>query len=404
MSVRIFAALVLSALSFGLQAEALNESYAFALLGEPKYATDFSHFDYVNPAAPKGGDVRLAAIGTYDNFNRFATRGVPGERTMELYDTLFTNSDDEPGSYYPLIAESARFPADMSWMELDINARARFEDGSPITAADVAFTFNKFMTEGVPQFRSYYKGVTVKAISRLTVRIELPKANRDQILSLLSLRVLPESFWKNHKLNEPLNTPPLASGPYKISDYRLGQYITYQRVRDYWAANLPVNRGRYNFDSIRYDYYLDDKVALEAFKAGAYDFRIEPSPKSWATQYQGGNFARNYIIKQDESNQAAQNTRWLAFNLQKPLFADRRVREAIGTAFDFNWMNKALYYNAYQRADSYFQNTAYAARSYPDAAELALLAPLKGQSRRRCSPASTSRPPPTAAATIGKIC
>ena len=255
MSVRIFAALVLSALSFGLQAEALNESYAFALLGEPKYATDFSHFDYVNPAAPKGGDVRLAAIGTYDNFNRFATRGVPGERTMELYDTLFTNSDDEPGSYYPLIAESARFPADMSWMELDINARARFRDGSPITAADVAFTFNKFMTEGVPQFRSYYKGVTVKAISRLTVRIELPKANRDQILSLLSLRVLPESFWKNHKLNEPLNTPPLASGPYKISDYRLGQYITYQRVRDYWAANLPVNRGRYNFDSIRYDYY-----------------------------------------------------------------------------------------------------------------------------------------------------
>ena len=213
----------------------------------------------------------------------------------------------------------------------------------------------------------------------MTVRIELPKANREQILSLLSLRVLPESFWKNHKLNEPLSTPPLASGPYKIGDYRLGQYITYQRVRDYWAANLPVNRGRYNFDSIRYDYYLDDKVSLEAFKAGAYDFRIEPSPKSWATQYQGGNFARNYIIKQDETNQAAQNTRWLANKKKKPLFADRRVREAIGLAFDFNWMNKALYYNAYQRADSYFQNTAYAARGYPDAAELALLAPLKGQ-------------------------
>ena len=143
-------------------------------------------------------------------------------------------------------------------------------------------------------------------------------------------------------------------------------------------------------------------MALEAFKAGAYDFRIEPSPKSWATQYQGGNFARNYIIKQDEKR-AAQNTRWLAFNLQN------RCSPIVGygkrsAAFDFNWMNKALYYNAYQRADSYFQNTAYAARSYPDAAELALLAPLKGQCRRRCSPASTSRPPPTAAATIGKIC
>ncbi|MDF8317170.1 ABC transporter substrate-binding protein [Serratia nevei] len=191
---------------------------------------------------------------------------------------------------------------------------------------------------------------------------------------------MPESFWKNHKLNEPLNTPPLASGPYKISDYRLGQYITYQRVRDYWAANLPVNRGRYNFDSIRYDYYLDDKVALEAFKAGAYDFRIEPSPKSWATQYQGGNFARNYIIKagREQPGGARIPAGWRS-TCKNRCSPTRRVREAIGLAFDFNWMNKALYYNAYQRADSYFQNTAYAARSYPDAAELALLSPLKGQ-------------------------
>lgn len=379
MSVRLFAALMLSALSFGVQAETLNESYAFATLGEPKYSTDFSHFDYVNPAAPKGGDVRLAAIGTYDNFNRFASRGVPGERTGELYDTLFTTSDDEPASYYPLIAESARFPADMRWVELDINPRARFHDGSPITAADVAFSFNKFMLEGVPQFRTIYKGVTVKALSRLTVRIELPTPDKDQLLGLFSLPILPENFWQDHKLNEPLNTPPLGSGPYKVGNYRLGQYITYERVRDYWAANLPVNHGRYNFDTLRYDYYLDDKVALEAFKAGAYDFRLEGSPKNWATQYQGGNFARNFIIKQDETNQAAQNARWLAFNVQRPMFADRRVREAITLAFDFDWMNKALYYDAYQRTNSYFQNTVYAASGYPDAAELAWLAPLKDQ-------------------------
>ena len=379
MSVRVFAALVLSALSFGLRAETLNESYAFAQLGEPKYSTDFSHYDYVNPAAPKGGDVRLAAIGTYDNFNRYAARGVPGERTDALYDSLFTTSDDEIGSYYPLIAESARFPADMRWVEIDINARARFHDSTPITAADVAFTFNKFMTEGVPQFRVAYKGITVKAISRLTVRIEFPQPDKDKLLGLFSLPILPQSFWKDHKLNDPLSTPPLSSGPYKIASYRLGQYITYQRVRDYWAANLPVNRGRFNFDSIRYDYYLDDKVALEAFKAGAYDFRIEGSPKNWATQYQGGNFARNYIIKQDETNQSAQNTRWMAFNMRRPLFADPKVREAITLAFDFDWMNKALYYNAYQRTNSYFQNTPYAASGYPDAAELALLAPLKGK-------------------------
>ncbi|MFI8415907.1 extracellular solute-binding protein [Serratia sp. NPDC078593] len=377
MSIRVFAVLVLSALSFGVQSETLNESYAFALLGEPKYSANFNHYDYVNPAAPKGGNVRLAAIGTYDNFNRYASRGVPGQRTGELYDSLFTSSEDEPASYYPLIAESARYPQNMRWMELDINPRARFHDGSPITAADVAFTFKKFMTEGVPQFRSIYKGVTVKAISRLTVRIELPAPDREQLLGLLSLPILPASFWQHHPLNEPLSTPPLSSGPYKISGYRLGQYITYQRVPDYWAANLPVNRGRFNFDTLRYDYYLDDKVALEAFKAGAYDFRAESSPKSWATQYQGGNFARHYIVKHDETNEAAQNARWLAFNIHRPQFADRRIREAITLAFDFDWMNKALFYGAYQRANSYFQNTPYAAKGYPDTSELTLLAPLK---------------------------
>lgn len=379
MLIRIFAALIFAALAFNLQAEPLQESDAFATLGKPKYATHFSHFDYVNPTAPKGGEARLAAIGTYDNFNRFASRGVSGERTGELYDTLFTTSDDEPASYYPLIAEFARYPSDMRWMELAINPQARFHDGSPITAADVVFTFNKFITEGVPQFRSIYKGVEINAISPLTVRIELPKPDKDLLFGILGLPILPESFWQHHPLNEPLTVPPLGSGPYKVGSYRLGQYITYQRVPDYWAANLPVNRGRYNFDRLRYDYYLDDKIALEAFKAGAYDFRFEPSPKSWVTQYQGGNFARNYIIKQDEINNAAQNSRWLAFNVQRPIFADRRVREAITLAFDFEWMNKALYYQSYQRVNSYFQNTRYAASGYPDAAELAWLAPLKDQ-------------------------
>ncbi|CAE1147957.1 MAG: extracellular solute-binding protein [Serratia rubidaea] len=379
MSMRVFAALVLSALSLGVHAEQLNESYAFALLGDPKYSNDFSHYDYVNPAAPKGGDIRLAAIGGYDSFNRYASRGVPGQRTGELYDPLFATSDDEPGSYYPLIAESARYPQDMRWMELNINALARFQDGSPITAADVAFSFNKFMTEGVPQFRAYYRGITVKAISRLTVRIEQSRPDRVQMLSLLGLKVLPQSFWQNHKLSEPLSTPPLGSGPYKISDYRLGQSITYQRVRNYWAAGLPVNRGRFNFDTIRYEYYPDEQAALEAFKAGAYDFRSESSPKSWASQYQGDNFTRGYIVKRDDVSQAAQNARWLAFNIQRPPFNDRRVREAITLAFDFEWMNKTLYNNAYQRADSYFQNTPYAAKGYPNAEELALLAPLKGK-------------------------
>ncbi|KLW61214.1 peptide/nickel transport system substrate-binding protein [Enterobacter sp. BIDMC93] len=370
---------LLALVSLSSQAQTIKESTAFAVIGEPKYVVNFNHYDYVNPAAPKGGNVTLSATGTFDNFNRFALRGVAAARTESLYDTLFVTSDDEPGSYYPLVAENVRYADDFSWAEIAINPRARFHDGTPVSARDVAFTFHKFMTEGVPQFRLVYKGTTVKAIAPLTVRIELPEPNKENMLSLFSLPVMPESFWKNHKLSDPLSTPPLAGGPYRITDWRMGQYVIYSRVKDYWAATLPVNRGRWNFDTIRYDYYLDDNVAFEAFKAGAFDLRVENSAKNWATRYIGKNFAKGYIVKDEHKNESAQDTRWLAFNIQRPVFSDRRVREAITLAFDFEWMNKALFYGAYSRANSYFQNTEYAARDYPHADELVLLAPMKAE-------------------------
>ena len=370
---------LLALVSLSSQAQTIKESTAFAVIGEPKYAVNFNHYDYVNPAAPKGGNVTLSATGTFDNFNRFALRGVAAARTESLYDTLFVTSDDEPGSYYPLVAENVRYADDFSWAEIAINPRARFHDGTPVSARDVAFTFHKFMTEGVPQFRLVYKGTTVKAIAPLTVQIELPEPNKENMLSLFSLPVMPESFWKNHKLSDPLSTPPLAGGPYRITDWRMGQYVIYSRVKDYWAATLPVNRGRWNFDTIRYDYYLDDNVAFEAFKAGAFDLRVENSAKNWATRYIGNNFAKGYIVKDEHKNESAQDTRWLAFNIQRPVFSDRRVREAITLAFDFEWMNKALFYGAYSRANSYFQNTEYAARDYPHADELVLLAPMKAE-------------------------
>ncbi|HAV1715107.1 TPA: ABC transporter substrate-binding protein [Enterobacter hormaechei subsp. steigerwaltii] len=370
---------LLALVSLSSQAQTIKESTAFAVIGEPKYAVNFNHYDYVNPAAPKGGNVTLSATGTFDNFNRFALRGVAAARTESLYDTLFVTSDDEPGSYYPLVAENVRYADDFSWAEIAINPRARFHDGTPVSARDVAFTFHKFMTEGVPQFRLVYKGTTVKAIAPLTVRIELPEPNKENMLSLFSLPVMPESFWKNHKLSDPLSTPPLAGGPYRITDWRMGQYVIYSRVKDYWAATLPVNRGRWNFDTIRYDYYLDDNVAFEAFKAGAFDLRVENSAKNWATRYIGKNFAKGYIVEDEHKNESAQDTRWLAFNIQRPVFSDRRVREAITLAFDFEWMNKALFYGAYSRANSYFQNTEYAARDYPHADELVLLAPMKAE-------------------------
>lgn len=379
MLLRLATALLMCSAIAPVHAVTIHESYAFAKLGEPKYAVNFSHYDYANPAAPKGGKITLAVVGTYDNFNRYASRGNPGIGTDTLYDSLFTTSDDEPGSYYPLIAESARYPSDYHWMEVSINPHAQFQDGTPITAQDVAFTFSKFMTEGVPQFRVAFRGVQVKALNRLTVRIEMPKPDKDLVLSWITLPVLPEKFWQNKKFNEPIGYPPLASGPYRVTSYKSGQFIQYSRVKNYWAANLPVNRGRFNFDTLRYDYYLDDNVAFEAFKAGAYDLREESSAKKWATQYRGRNFTSHAIVKATTPNDVATDTRWLAFNNEKALFADRRVREALTLAFDFEWMNKALFYGAYKRTDSYFQNTAYAAKGYPDADQQVLLAPYKAQ-------------------------
>ncbi len=375
----LFRLIVLLLLSAPLHAETVRESRTFATLGEPKYAASFSHFDYADPAAPKGGKLTMAVVGTWDNFNRYASRGNPGAGTETLYDRLFTSSDDEPGSFYPLLAESARYSDDFRWIEIHLNPHAQFHDGTPVAAQDVAFTFDKFMREGVPQFRVVYRGVTFTVLNPATVRIQLPKADRDLMLGLLKLPVLSQKFWQDKKFNEPLSSPPLSSGPYRISRYKLGQYIEYSLVKNYWAADLPVNRGRFNFDTLRYDYYLDDNVAFEAFKAGAFDLREESSAKKWATQYRGRNFDNQQIVKETSPNTVSTNTTWLAINNEKPLFQDRRVRQALTLAFDFDWMNKALFYGAYKRVNSYSQNTDYAAQGVPDAAQQALLAPVKDQ-------------------------
>jgi microcin C transport system substrate-binding protein len=358
--------------------KAIIHEQAFALIGSPKYPADFHHFAYVNPQAPKGGQMRFAIIGNYDNFNRFATRGAPERRSGQLYDTLYIASEDEKSSFYPLIALSIAHPADYQWAEVTLNPAATFHDGQPITADDVAFSFEKFMTEGTPQFRSYYQDIVVNAITPQVVRITMPLADRDRLLDLIcSLRILPKHFWQHHLLSEPLATPPLGSGAYKVGQYQLGQYVIYDRVKDYWAKDLSVNRGQHNFDHLRYDYYLEDNIALEAFKAGAYDIREETQPKLWYTQYQGPNFTKQYIIKQQQAVEAAPNTQWLAFNLERPQFRDRRVRQAMTLAFDFEWLNRAFYYQSYRRPLSYFENTEYAAQGAPSTDELNWLLPFK---------------------------
>ncbi|NAX23082.1 extracellular solute-binding protein [Vibrio sp. V39_P1S14PM300] len=360
---------------------AVVETTRLVGFGEAKYPENFSHFDYVNPDAPKYGSITFGAIGTYDNFNRYASRGVAAARTAELYDSLMFSPSDEIDAYYPLIAKKVRYSDDFTWGEIDINPDARFQDGEPITAEDVAFTFNKFMTEGVPQYRVYFqdiKSVTVK--DKLTVRIDMATSNREKLFSFMqSTRVLPEHFWKDKNFAEPLNTPPVGSGPYKIVDYKSGQSVTYGLDETYWAKSLPVNVGRNNFTRIQYDYYRDDTVMLEAFKAGEFDFRQEASAKFWATSYTGVNFDKGFIKKQEIPHQQPAAAMGFVFNTERPVFKDPRVREALSYGMDFEWMNKNMFYDQYTRTRSYFQNTDYEAKGTPGAGERAVLEPFKDQ-------------------------
>ncbi|BEI26016.1 extracellular solute-binding protein [Vibrio fluvialis] len=355
------------------------ETTSLVGFGQAKYPDNFTHFDYVNPDAPKYGKVTYGQVGTYDNFNRYASRGVAAAASGELYDSLMFSPSDEIDSYYPLIADKVRYSDDYTWLELDINPKARFQDGVPITAHDVEFTFNKFMTEGVPQYRVYYKEIkSVKALNDKTVRIEMSEPNRDKLFSFAQqTRVLPEHFWKDKNLSEPLNEPPVGSGPYEVAEFKPGQSITYKLDDNYWAKDLPVNVGRNNFKQVQYDYYRDDTVMLEAFKAGEFDIRQESQAKFWATSYTGVNFDNGFIKKEEIPHNAPAATQGFVFNIQRPVFSDVRVREALNYAMDFEWMNKNMFYSQYTRTRSYFQNTEYEAKGLPDKEELAVLNPVK---------------------------
>ncbi|WP_425608524.1 extracellular solute-binding protein [Vibrio aestuarianus] len=363
----------------GVSAAKVIETTTLAGFGQAKYPADFSHFDYVNPNAPKYGKVTYGQIGTYDNFNRFASRGAPAAGSGELYDSLMFSPSDEINTYYPLIASNVRYSDDYSWLELDINPKARFHDGHAITAEDVEFTFNKFMVEGVPQYRLFYKQVkSVKAIKPLTVRIEMSEPNREKLFSLAqSTQVLPKHYWQDKNLAEPLNEPPLGSGAYKVVNYQSGQTVTYGLVEDYWAAKLPVNIGRNNFKQVQYDYYRDDTVMLEAFKAGEFDLRQEKSAKFWANSYVGVNFDKGYIKKEEIDHDSPASTQGFVFNIQRDVFKDPKVREALNYAMDFEWMNKNMFYDQYTRTRSYFQNTDYEAKGLPTEQELEVLAAFK---------------------------
>lgn len=370
-------------------------TYGFSLREAPKYQPGFTHFEYVNPDAPKGGTVTMSATGTFDNFHRFAQRGNAAYGSNLIYDRLMTPSRDEVDVYYPLIAEKVEYAKDHTWIIFYVDERARFQDGRPITAEDVVFSFNKFFTQGVSQFKTLYKDVDkVEAKGRLEARFTLKKPNLDLLHSLSTLRILPRHYWQDRDFREPALDVPLGSSMFTIDSYKMGQYVVYKRLKDYWATDLPVNKGRYNFDYIRFDYYKDQVVMLEAFKAGEFDFREELLPKQWATMYTGEAFDKGHIVRETIPHEIPQDMEAFVFNVQRELFKDPRVREALGYAMDFEWMNKHLFYDQYTRCRSYFQNTEYEAKGLPSKGELTVLEPVRDTVPQRLFK-ETYQPPKT---------
>ncbi len=362
-------------------AQASTPVYALSMYGSPKYGPDFTHFDYVDPHATKGGKVKLAAVGTFDTLNPFTLKGVAAAGSGNLFDTLMVSSADEPFTEYGLVAKSVELPPDRSWVIFNLRPEARFHDGSPITADDVVFSFHILKHKGHPFYASYYANVAeAEKLGPHRVKFVFRGgANRELPLIIGQLPIFSKAYWQNKDFAATTLKTPLGSGPYTVAEVDPGRSISYRRVKNYWAANLPVNRGRYNFDTIRYDYYRDSTVALEAFKAGEYDFRQENSSKAWATGYDGPALRAGMIHKELIPNHVPQGMQGFVYNTRRAVFRDRRVRQALAYAFDFPWTNKALFYGAYTRTRSYFSNSQLAATGLPTRAQLKLLAPFRKQ-------------------------
>ena len=353
--------------------------HGLALHGAVKYAADFKHFDYVHPDAPQGGEARFAAIGSFDTLNPFNIKGQAAAGIGNLFESLMTSSADEPFSAYGLIAESIDVPEDRSSATFIIRPQAKFSDGSPITADDVLFSFEVLKTKGSPAYRFYYAHVDkVERISERQVKFQFANGeNRELPLIIGQMPILSKKYWEGRDFAATTLDIPVGSGPYRIERFEPGRFITYQRDANYWGKDLAVNRGQNNIERLRYDYYRDVTVAVEAFKAQAYDLRVENVAKQWATAYNFPAFNEGRVKKEIFPHQRTSGMQGFVYNLRRPLFQDPKVRQALAYAFDFTWSNRNLFFDQYKRTRSYFDNSELAATGLPSAEELALLEPLR---------------------------
>lgn len=358
-----------------------GHAQGLAMHGDPKYGPGFTHLDYANPDAPRGGTLRQAAIGTFDNLNPFAIKGKAAEGLSLVYDRLMARVWDEPFTMYPLIAEKAEVAEDRSSVTFHLNPAARFDDGSPVTAQDVLFSFETLRDHGRPNMRRIYRLVDeTKIIDEHTIYFHFGEGHdRETVMILAMMPVLSQAWWQGREFDSTLLEAPLSNGPYRIAEIDPGRRIVYERVDNYWGRDLPVNAGHFNFDRVVYDYYRDDTVAFEAFKTGNFDLRRELNAGKWATTYDFPAVKSGEVKAEALPHGRPERVRSLIFNTRRPPFDDIKVREALSLVLDFEWINTNLFHGQYRRITSFFPNAALAASGTPDAAELALLEPWKDQ-------------------------
>lgn len=354
-------------------------SYCLTLYGECRYKENFKNFDYVNPDAPKAGAVKLAETGTFDNVNYYILKGVKAPGITLIFNSLMVPSQDEPQTMYGLIASSVDVAPDFSSAEFTIRKEAKFHDGSAITPDDVVFTFNTLRDKGDPTYKIMYAPIVkVEKTAENKVKFTFNDSkNRELPLMAASMPILSKAYYSKVDFEKTTLEAPLGSGPYKVESVEPGKNITYKRVENYWAKDLPVNKGQYNFDTIRYDMYRDENVTLEALKSGNYDFRREYIARNWATAYDTPAVKDGRIVKREIPDHTPQGMQAFIFNTRLPKFADRRVREAIELTLDYEWVNKTIFYGAYIRNKSFFENTDFESKGVPEGNELALLTPFK---------------------------
>jgi microcin C transport system substrate-binding protein len=357
-------------------------AHAFALYDTPKYPAGFSHFDYVNPDAPKGGDLYLANPDrrtSFDKFNPFSLKGVAAAGVSNLmFETLAVGSSDETATMYGLLAEDIEVAPDRMSITFRLNPKARFNNGDPVLAADVKYSFDILVAKGAPQFKSIYADIRqCVVLDERTVRFDFKALNRELPLIAGGVPVFSRKWGAKTSFDNIQLEAPIASGPYLIERYDVGRSIVYRRNPDYWGNDVPSRRGMFNFGRILYRFYKDDVARLEAFKAGEFDVVVEYSAKNWARAYTGPKFRSGEIIKRELKHSNGAGMQGFVMNLRRAQFQDIRVRQALALALDFEWMDRQLFYNQYKRIYSFFSNSELAATGMPSEDELKLLEPLR---------------------------